>query len=193
MALLTNNKVLGRFHGFFQRHWQRALRVRERLRFSEEALHLVIAGGVGVIGGLVNILFYYATESVSLLFLRRPGEVVEVAEQMVAWQRIVTPTLGGLCAGLVLHWGLRLAGPLRSSNLLEVVVAGDGRLPLRSGIVKFLSSLVSIGSGGCIGREGGIVQLSATLASKWGQLAKWQPYRLRLLVGCGAASGIAAA
>src|SRR5204863_2376950 len=39
----------------------------------------------------------------------------------------------------------------------------------------------------------GIVQLSATLSSKWGQFAKWPPYRLRLLVGCGAASGIAAA
>jgi H+/Cl- antiporter ClcA len=86
-----------------------------------------------------------------------------------------------------------MAGPLRSSNLLEVLVAGDGRLPFRSGFVKFLSSLITIGSGGSIGREGGIVQLSATLASKWGQLAKWQPYRLRLLVGCGAASGIAAA
>jgi CIC family chloride channel protein len=86
-----------------------------------------------------------------------------------------------------------MAGPLRSSNLLEVVVAGDGRLPLRSGIVKFLSSLVTIGSGGSIGREGGITQLAATFASKWGQLMKWHPYRLRLLVGCGAASGIAAA
>jgi CIC family chloride channel protein len=60
-------------------------------------------------------------------------------------------------------------------------------------MIKFLSSLVTIGSGGSIGREGGIVQLSATLASKWGQLAKWPPYRLRMLVGCGAASGIAAA
>ena len=153
----------------------------------------MLAGGVGVIGGLVNIFFYYATESVRLLFLRQPGEVVEVAERMIPWQRILTPTLGGLGAGLVLYWGLRMAGPLRSSNLLEVLVAGDGRLPLRSGIVKFLSSLVTIGSGGSIGREGGIVQLSATFASKWGQVAKWQPYRLRLLVGCGAASGIAAA
>ncbi|MCX6914403.1 MAG: chloride channel protein [Verrucomicrobia bacterium] len=193
MALLTNNRVGGRLHEFFQRHWQRALQVRERLRFSEEALHLLLAGGVGVIGGLVNICFYYATESVSLFFLRQPGEVVEVAERMVPWQRVLTPTLGGLCAGLVLYWGLRMAGPLRSSNLLEVIVAGDGRLPFRSGVVKFLSSLVTIGSGGSIGREGGIVQLAATLASKWGQLAKWQPYRLRLLVGCGAASGIAAA
>jgi CIC family chloride channel protein len=193
VSLLRATKLIEEVHAFFQRHWQRALRVRERLRFSEEAFHLLLAGGVGVIGGLVNILFYYATESVRLLFLRQPGELIEVAEKMVPWQRVLTPTLGGLCAGLVLHWGLRMAGPMRSSNLLEVVVAGDGRLPFRSGIVKFLSSLVTNGSGGSIGREGGIVQLAATFASKWGQVAKWHPYRLRLLVGCGAASGIAAA
>ena len=193
MPFLRYTKLIEEVHAYFQRHWQRALRIRERLRFSEEAFHLLLAGCVGVIGGLVNILFYYATEAVGMLFLPQPGELVEVAEKMVPWQRVVTPTLGGLCAGLVLYWGLRMAGPLRSSNLLEVVVAGDGRLPFRSGIVKFISALVTIGSGGSIGREGGIVQLAATLASKWGQVAKWQPYRLRLLVGCGAASGIAAA
>src|SRR5437879_5327571 len=128
-----------------------------------------------------------------MLFLRSTRDPVEVAQMMEQWQRVLIPTLGGLCAGLVLHWGLRLAGPQRSSNLLEVVVAGDGRLPFRSAIIKFFSSLVTIGSGGSIGREGGITQLSATLASKWGQVAKWHPYRLRLLVGCGAASGISAA
>ena len=193
VRFLRNTKVEGLLPEFIQRHWRRALRIRERVRFSEEAFHLLLAGGVGVIGGLVYFVFYRATESVGLLFLQRPGEPAEVAEMMQGWQRVLTPALGGLCAGLVLHWGLRMVGPLRSSNLLEVIVAGDGRLPLRSGVVKFVSSLVTIGSGGSIGREGGIVQLAATLASKWGQLAKWPPYRLRLLVGCGAASGIAAA
>ena len=181
-------------HDFARKHWQRALRIREKFRFSEEAFHLVLAGGVGVLGGLVNLFFYYATESVKHLFLRRPGAPEEVAEMMTHWwERVLTPTLGGLGAGLVLYWGLRLVGPQGSSNLLEVVVAGDGRLPLRSAIVKFISSLITIGSGGSIGREGGITQLSATFASKWGQWAKWPPYRLRLLVGCGAASGISAA
>ncbi len=178
---------------FFRRHWQRALRIREKVRFSEEAFHLVLAGVVGVMGGLVNLLFYRATESVKLLFLRSPGDPIEVAEVMQHWQRVLTPALGGLCAGLVLYWGLRLVGRQGSSNLLEVVVAGDGRLPFRSAAIKFISSLITIGSGGSIGREGGITQFAATLASKWGQLAKWHPYRLRLLVGCGAASGIAAA
>ena len=180
-------------HSFLRRHWQRLLGIRQKIRFSEEAFHLVLAGGVGVVGGLVNLVFYYATESVKLFFLRRPGDIVEVAEMMGDLQRLLTPALGGICAGLILYWGLRLVGQQGSSNLLEVVVAGDGRLPFRTAIVKFMSSLVTIGTGGSIGREGGIVQLSATLASKFGQLAKWPPYRLRLLVGCGAASGIAAA
>jgi CIC family chloride channel protein len=193
VLFFTNTKLIGELHDYFRRHWQRALRVREKLRFSEEAFHLVLAGGVGVIGGLVNLFFYHATESVKYFFLRHPGDPSEVAEMMAPWQRVLIPALGGLCAGLVLHWGLRLAGSQRSTNLLEVVVAGDGRLPLRSGLVKFVSSLITIGSGGSIGREGGITQLSATLASKWGQVANWQPYRLRLLVGCGAASGISAA
>jgi len=193
VAFPTSKKALGEAHQFFRGHWQRLLRIREKLRFSEEAFHLILAGGVGVIGGLVNILFYYCIESVKHLFLRRPGDPVEVAEMMESWERMVTPTLGGLLAGLVLYSGLRLVGRQGSSNLLEVVVAGDGRLPFRSGIIKFFSSLVSIGTGASIGREGGITQLSATLASKWGQFSKWHPYRLRLLVACGAASGIAAA
>jgi H+/Cl- antiporter ClcA len=180
-------------HAFLHKHWQRALKVREKIRFSEEAFHLILAGGVGVMGGLVNLLFYYSTELVRHLTLRYPGDPVEVAERLETWQRVLTPTLGGLAAGLVLYWGLRLVGRQGSSNLLEVVVAGDGRLPFRSAIVKFISSLITIGTGGSIGREGGITQLSATFASKWGQLARWHPYRLRLLVGCGAASGIAAA
>lgn len=177
----------------FRRHWQRLLRIRQKIWFTEEAFHLVLAAGVGVLGGLVNLVFFYATESVKLLFLHSPKDIVVVARMMDPWQRLVTPIFGAFCAGLILHWGLRLVGRQSSSNLLEVVVAGDGRLPLRTAIVNFLSSLVTISSGGSIGREGGIVQLSATLASKWGQLAKWPPYRLRMLVGCGAASGIAAA
>jgi len=189
----TNSKYIGDLHQFFRRHWQRALRIREKLRFSEEAFHLVLAGGVGVLGGLVNIVFYYCIEPMKLLFLRGPGDPVEVAERMEYWQRVITPTLGALGAGLVLYWGLRIVGAQGPSNLLEVVVAGDGKLPFRSAIIKFFSSLISIGTGASIGREGAIVQLSATFASKWGQLARWHPYRLRLLVGCGAASGIAAA
>ena len=193
MALLRELQLWDKLHAFFRRHWQRLLRIRQKVWVSEEAFHLLLAVGVGILGGLVNLFFYYATESVKYLFLHRPGDIVEVAKMMSPLPRLITPMIGGLCAGSILYWGLRVVGRQGTSNLLEVVVAGDGRLPLRTAFIKFLSSLVTIGTGGSIGREGGIVQLSATLASKWGQIAKWPPYRLRMLVGCGAASGIAAA
>lgn len=188
-----NNQLVLRARAFLRQHWRRALQLREKLVPREEGLHLVLAGVVGVLGGLVNLVFYHAIEAVKLFFLRQPGDPVEVAEMMAGWERVLIPTVGGLAAGLVLHWGLRIVGRQGSTNMLEVVVAGDGKLPLRSGLVNAASSLVSIGTGASIGREGGITQLTATLASKLGQFAHWPPYRLRLLVGCGAASGIAAA
>lgn len=188
-----NNAFILRARSFFRRHWQGALHWREKLVFKEEAFHLLLAGIVGVIGGCVNLFFFYAGEMVQRLFLPQPADPVQAAEMFAPWQRLAFPTVGGAVAGLILYWGFRLVGPQGSSDLLEVVVAGDGRLPFRTESVKTASALVSIATGASIGREGGITQLSATLASKLGQLAKWPPYRLRLLVGCGAAAGIAAA
>ena len=182
-----NSGMVTKARDFLHRHWRRALRLREKLVLQEEAFHLVLAGLVGVIGGLVNLFFYYAVH------LIQPGDPVEVAGRLNDWERVLVLTLGGLAAGLVLHWGLRFVGPQGSTNLLEVVVAGDGRLPFRTELVKTVSAIISIATGASIGREGGITQLAATVSSKLGQLAKWPPYRLRLLVGCGAASGIAAA
>jgi CIC family chloride channel protein len=194
LPLKTIERLLDAGRVFLRRHWQKALQVREKLAITEEAFHLLLAGGVGVIGALVNVVFYLAVEGGQKLFSRQAGHnFVEMVASMDKLPRLLLPALGGLGAGLVVFWGFRFAGKYRTTNLLEVVVAGDGRLPFRVGVIRAISSLISISSGASIGREGGITQLSATTASKWGQLAGWQPYRLRLLVACGAAAGMAAA
>ncbi len=189
------------FDGFVQaarnlahRNYLKSLHIRDHLVLSEEALHLLLAGIVGLMGGVIDVLFYLSIEGVQRLLLGHPGQtIVQVAKELPPVWRFLTPLLGGLAAGGVLFWGLRISGKERSTNLLEVVVVGDGRLPFRLGVIRAVSSLISIGTGASIGREGGITQLSATAASKWGQLQGWQPYRLRLLVACGAAAGMAAA
>jgi CIC family chloride channel protein len=175
------------------RRWRQLLDWRGRWQPREDTIHLALAAGVGVVGGLCNAAFYVANQSLKLLFLGRPGDPADIAAWLNPWLRFAVPALGGLAAGLVLHWGLRFAGRGGSTNLLEVVVAGDGRLPFRANLVKTLSSLLSVATGASVGREGPIVQLSATLASKGGQWVQAPPYRLRLLVACGAAAGLAAA
>ena len=163
---------------------------RGRIRVSEEAWHLGLAGGVGLIGGTINLTFTFLAD----WFGRRTWALPEsIGGGMGAWLPVLIPVAGGLLAGLILHFGLHYIGRQGSTNFLEAVFLGDGRLPFRTALVKGISSLSSIVTGASIGREGSITQLTATLASKWGQLCKWPPYRLRLLVACGAASGMAAA
>jgi len=47
----TWKRFAGRVRGYGRRHWQTALKLRDRLRISEEAFHLVIASGVGLVAG----------------------------------------------------------------------------------------------------------------------------------------------
>jgi CIC family chloride channel protein len=178
---------------FFRRHLQGALALRQKVRVDEETLHLALAGLVGIIGGLYTYIFSSLIRAFMSITLRHVGETVEVAEMLDPWERLLVPVFGGLAAGLILYWGLRLVGNQGANNILEVVVAGDGRLRMRSALVKAASSVVSIATGASIGREGSIAQMTATLSSKLGQIAEWPPYRLRLLVACGTASGISAA
>jgi CIC family chloride channel protein len=190
--------ALAQARQWLRANWVRALRLRQRVQFSEETIHLILAGGVGILGGFVNLIFYLCIEFLLDLLKRftlgHGHTQIEVAELLEPWLRFLIPMVGGLAAGLLLHFGLRLAGPQTSSNnLLEAVGAGDGKLRFRATVIKSISSLLSIGTGASIGREGAITQLTATFASKLGQLAKWEPYRLRLLIGCGAAAGLSAA
>lgn len=166
---------------------------RERWIPSEETTNLILAGFVGAVAALVNLTFYSATEFLKWVGFHQTGDPVEIARELAPVWRLAVPLAGALAAGAILQWGQRLARGDSSTNLLEVVVAGDGRLPLRQTFIKALSSLVSIFTGASIGREGPITQISAALASKSGDLVALPPYRLRLLLACGAAGGMAAA
>ncbi|MBN2505431.1 MAG: ClcB-like voltage-gated chloride channel protein [Verrucomicrobia bacterium] len=188
------SRLLAFVRAWLRTHWRRLLVLRDKLRLSEETLHICSAGVVGVVGGMANYVFNLLNELFRWLVLGSTADMVRIARDLehLPVHKLLVPALGGLAAGAVLYWGLRLIGTPGRTNLLEVVVAGDGRLPLRGTLVGTTAAMVSINTGASIGREGAVIQLCATLASKLGQLMRWPPYRLRLLIACGAASGIAA-
>jgi CIC family chloride channel protein len=132
---------------FVRRHWQGFLAWRERFRFTEEALHLVMAGGIGVIGGVVNVVFVQIIVGFQHLVWKKQGANDLSPFQGSEWERLLAPVLGGIAAGLMLYLGLRWAGRKGSNNFLEAVSMGDGKLPFRSAVSQALSSMVSIISG----------------------------------------------
>ena len=105
---------------------------------------------------------------------------------------VVIPVLGGLLYGPLIY---RFAREARGHGVPEVMIAvaeGGGRIRPQVSAVKAVASAVCIGVGGSVGREGPIVQIGSALASSLGQWVKMPENRLRILVACGAAGGIAA-
>ncbi len=179
--------------------WLRALlRVRlwlgEVIRPSELQATLFWAGVVGVLGALASVAFREMTSLVHWMLTAQKGVgFAESFAHLPPWQRVITPAIGGMLAGLVIHFGSRIAPRQSTTDYMEAIVVGDGVISFRRSMIKSLSALFSVASGGSIGREGPLVQLSSMLASLVGRWRCWSTSRLRLLVACGSAAGIAAA
>jgi CIC family chloride channel protein len=108
------------------------------------------------------------------------------------WFVLLAPVVGGLLYGPLVD---RFAREARGHGVPEVMYAVSqrgGRIAPQVSVVKALASALCIGSGGSVGREGPIVQVGAALGSTMGRLVRVADERMRVLVACGAAGGIAA-
>jgi CIC family chloride channel protein len=151
------------------------------------------AGVVGLAGAFSSVAFREALAHLQIILLHYNGPLENAATNLPWWGRLLMPAAGGLIAGSILAFGQRWSTAGKSADFMEAVVLGNGVIRMRATVVKSLSSLVTISSGGSIGREGPMVQLASMLGSLFGRMAKFSPARLRLLVACGAAAGIACA
>ncbi len=165
----------------------------EKLRPSPWQETLIWAAGAGVLGALTALGFRWGIDFVHLLLTGNTGGMVDSFRELAWWERLGIPAIGGLLAGLVLLFGRRLHRGQSSTDYMEAILIGSGQLPLRATIVKSTAALFSIASGGSIGREGPMVQLSSVVASWLGMRGRLSAPQLRLLVACGAAAGIASA
>ncbi|MEE8133952.1 MAG: chloride channel protein [Gemmatimonadales bacterium] len=103
------------------------------------------------------------------------------------------PPWGGLSWGLwCINYFAREAKGLGVPDVMEAVALRGGRIRPIVVIVKSLASCLCIGSGGAVGRVGPILQIGSALGSTVGQWLGFSGDRLRNLVACGAAGGIAA-
>jgi len=163
--------------------------------FGHEDLASIVfwAALVGFCGSLASVAFRESIHGLEKLFTGESGSLLHAASDQLWWHRALIPVIGGLLAGLVLHMAGRALRSSRAIDYMEAVLVGDGRIGFRATIANSFSSLLTIASGGSIGREGPMVQLAAMLGSKIGLLSRAPIPRLRLMVACGAAAGIASA
>ncbi len=105
---------------------------------------------------------------------------------------LVVMTSAGVVVGYMVNRWAREAKGHGVPEVMEAIALRNGRIRPRVAAVKVLASSITIGAGGSAGREGPIVQVGAALGSTIGQLFHFSAERVRTLVACGAAAGIAA-
>ncbi len=152
----------------------------------------VLAAIVGLVGGYGAIGFRYLLNVFQFISYGSSQNLIEVVQSIPWYIRIIIPMLGGVIVGPVVYFLAREAKGHGVPEVMEAVALKSGIIRKRVVFIKSLASAVCIGTGGSVGREGPIVQIGSGIGSSVGQLLKVSQDRVRTLVGCGAAAGIAA-
>ncbi len=156
--------------------------------------HLALAALIGLSGALAVQGFHVCLSLVERLSVGSDQGLVAAARALSPLRRLCTPMLGAATAGLVLWTFVRLRGEraeARSTDYIEGIVAGGGALDTAGSLVKCLASVLVVAGGLAVGREGGMILLSALAASLIA--ARLEPKKRSLFTACGAAAGVAAA
>ena len=177
------------------RWWRKVLSIIEgahlTLKQTEHIYMVLMSIVIGLLGGLGAVGFRESIRLFQEFFWHAGNPTLAYLHGLPWWWKVLAPASGGLIVGLIIA---RFAAEAKGHGVPEVmesVALHGGRIRPRVVIAKLLASGICIGSGGSVGREGPIVQIGAALGSTIGQWLGVGERRLRTLVGCGAAAGIA--
>ena len=174
---------------------RRALRLAERLDplHSPEASYVILIVTVGLIGGLTGVIYRGLLRLYQGIIFASQDDILSIAQRLPWQQRLLYPAAGALLAAIALKYGLKGGRSEGLTEIMEAVVLKEKALRFRQSVWKGLSSLVAIGSGMSLGREGPMAQISAAAAGRISELLRIRTDKRRILIGCGVAAGMSAA
>lgn len=159
------------------------------LGFSENAILLGFAVGIGTIAALGVVVFYRLIDLAHYVFFDWPAQWAP--EAVVYGYR---PLITG--AGFAAAWWIvrrfRAGEGQNVPDVQRAVARRGGEIAVRPAVARTTAAAVTLGSGGAAGSEGPVAVLGATAGSILGRLFRFSSDRTKVLVGAGAAAAIAA-
>ena len=172
---------------------QRTEKLVNRAKLTEHTFMIIVAIIIGILAGFAAIGIRFLIHEISILSF--PGENSYLQNIIDApWYiKVLIPVVGGLIVGPLIYFFAPEAKGHGVPEVMQAILQKGGKIRPRVAAVKALASAITIGTGGSVGREGPIIQIGSSLGSTIGQFFRVHPSRMKTLVGCGAAAGIAAA
>jgi CIC family chloride channel protein len=166
-----------RLLGFFRRY-----------QLSDQTFLIIVAVIVGFLGGLGSIGFEWMVEGGWHFFF----DIIPDLVGNPKWLVILIPAFGAIFLAPLIYFFPVEAKSDGVPATMEAVALKGGIIKVRTFSTRMLASAITLGSGGSAGKEGPIIQIGASIGSAVGQFFKVSGERMRVLVGCGAAAGLAA-
>ena len=166
------------------RWWLKVAGWRER-HIKERNFVVVLALVVGVLCGLAAQLLKFLIHVISSIL------TAHLSVSTANWLYLVYPVIGILIVTIFIRYVVKDNISHGVTRVLYAISRRKSRLKKRNIYASLIASSVTIGFGGSVGAEGPIVFTGAAIGSNVGQAFRLSPQILMILVGCGAAAGIA--
>lgn len=171
-------------HNRFTEWWMKVVSWRER-HIKERSFIIFLALVVGVICGFAAQLLKFLIHVISQVLTSH------LSATTANWLYLVYPVIGIFLVTLFLNFVVKDNISHGVTKVLYAISRRKSRLKKRNMYASLIASSITIGFGGAVGAEGPIVFTGAAIGSNVGQAFRLSPRLLMLLVGCGAAAGIA--
>lgn len=152
---------------------------------KEKTFVLFVAFLVGVFGGLAAILLKTLIHVISVALTSQ----VDISAGNYVY--ILFPSIGVVIAALYVRYVVKDDISHGVTRVLYAISQNKSRLKRHNIYTSLVASSITIGFGGSVGAEGPIVYTGAAIGSNVGRLFRMSSRSLMILVGCGAAAGIA--
>lgn len=157
-----------------------------------DAYRLILCAFVGAITGIIAIAFRATVGGIEDAISGGARTLKTMDHPFAAKLAVVgAPAVGGLIVGLLVYRFIRVRAGHGVPAVISAAAADTPMCDWRMGY-KAASSVITIGSGGSAGPEGPIVELGAVVGSYAWKLFRLPGQWVRIMMGCGAAAGIAA-
>lgn len=162
----------------------RLLKWREE-HVSETQCVIILALLTGIISGLAAVLLKRLIETISEMITSQ----LSISEGNYLY--LITPVIGILIVGIYVRYVVKDNISHGVTQVLYAISQKKSRLKIHNMYTSVVASSITIGFGGSVGAEGPIVYTGAAIGSNLGSMLRLSPRTLMVLVGCGAAAGIA--
>ncbi len=171
-------------HNKFTDAWLRFVIWREH-HIKEKNFVVLLSLVVGIICGCAAQLLKFLIHTIA------NGLTSHFSTTNANWLYLLYPVLGIMITVLFVKYVVKNNISHGVTKVLYAISRRKSRLKKHNMYASLVASSITIGFGGSVGAEGPIVFTGAAIGSNVGQAFRLSPKVLMILVGCGAAAGIA--